>query len=335
MNVGALTRRLGLFLVVIWAAASFNFIVPRLAPGRDPIQQRLGQMAAQGGYQQQGIDEMVKAYQARFGLDQPLWKQYLSYLGDIARLDFGTSIALFPTKVSDLIIHALPWTIGLLLMSTLLAFTIGTLLGALMAWPRSPRLFQYLVAPLMTLSAVPYYLLGLILVYVFGVMVKVFPISGGYSTGAVPNLSLAFAWDIVKHSILPALSIVLAGVGFWAMGMRAMMVTVEGEGYMLLADAHGLKPRTIFFQYGMRNAILPQFTALALSLGYIVSGSILVEVIFTYPGIGSVLYRAISGADFFVIYGVVFMIVVAIGLATLLIDLVYPLLDPRITYERT
>jgi len=146
---------------------------------------------------------------------------------------------------------------------------------------------------------------------------------------------LPFIWDIIRHSILPALSIVLAGVGFWALGMRAMMVMVQGEGYMLLAEAHGVKPRTIFFQYGLRNAILPQFTALALSLGYIVSGSILVEVIFTYPGIGSVLFRAISSADFFVIYGVVLIIIVAIGLATLIIDLLYPVLDPRITYERT
>lgn len=335
MSLRALARRLLLFLVIIWAAATFNFIVPRLAPGQDPIQQRLVQMAAQGGYQQEGMDRMIKAYQARFGLDQPLWKQYVNYLAAIAQFDLGTSIALFPTRVFDLILNALPWTIGLLLISTLLAFSVGTLLGALAAWPRAPHILQYLLAPLMTLSAVPYYLLGLILVYVFGVVLKIFPTTGGYSTGAIPSFSLPFALDIVKHSILPALSIVLAGVGFWSLGMRAMMVTVEGEGYMLLAEAHGLKPRTIFFHYGMRNAILPQFTALALSLGYIVSGSILVEVIFTYPGIGSVLYRAISSADFFVIYGVVFMIVLAIGLATLCIDLLYPVLDPRISYERT
>lgn len=335
MSLGALARRLLLFLVIIWAAATFNFIVPRLAPGRDPIQQRLGQMAAQGGYQQEGIDRMIKAYQARFGLDLPLWKQYVNYLAAIVQFDFGTSIALFPTRVFDLIMNALPWTIGLLLVSTLLAFSVGTLLGALTAWPRAPQILQYLLAPLMTLSSVPYYLLGLVLVYVFGVILKIAPVSGGYSTGAIPSFSVPFILDVIKHSILPALSIVLAGVGFWALGMRAMMVTVEGEGYMLLAEAHGLKPRTIFFHYGMRNAILPQFTALALSLGYIVSGSILVEVIFTYPGIGSVLYRAISSADFFVIYGVVLMIVVAIGIATLLIDLLYPMLDPRISYERT
>lgn len=334
MSLGYIIRRLGLFLFVIWAAATFNFIVPRMAPGRDPIQERLGQMAAQGGYQQEGIAQMVAAYQARFGLDQPLWKQYLNYLWDIVRLDFGFSIALYPTRVLDLILNALPWTIGLLLVSTLLAFTVGTLLGALMGWTRSPQALQYLVAPMMTLSAVPYYLLGLILVYLLGVTIKLFPVSGGYATGTIPKLSLPFILNILHHSILPALSIILAGVGFWALGMRGMMVTVGGEGYMLLAEANGLKPNVIFFQYGLRNAILPQFTALILSLGYIISGSILVEVIFTYPGIGSVLLRAISSADFFVIYGVVFLIIVAIGLATLLIDLVYPLLDPRITYER-
>jgi peptide/nickel transport system permease protein len=139
-------------------------------------------------------------------------------------------------------------------------------------------------------------------------------------------------WDVLKHSILPAFSIILSAIGFWALGIRGMMVTTSGEDYMLYAEARGLRGRTIFARYGLRNALLPQVTALALSLGNIVSGAILVEVIFTYPGVGSLLFRAIQGADYFVIYGIVFMVVLAIGLATMIVDLAYPLLDPRIRH---
>src|SRR5260370_14639382 len=333
MDLGYLVRRLGLFVVVVWAAASFNFVVPRLS-NRDPIQERLGQMAASGGVRANEIAAMVAAYKARFGLDQPLWKQYLNYLWDSSHLDFGVSLSQFPVRVLDLILNALPWTIGLLSVATLLAFTLGSLLGALIARPKSPKVLRYLAAPLLTLSSLPYYLVGLILVYVLGVVFRLFPVSGGYSTGTRPGLTLPFALDVLHHSILPAASIIIIGMGGWALGMRGMMVTVDGEGYMLLPAAHGLKPRTRFLRYALRNALLPQVTGLALSLGFIISGSVLVEVVFHYPGVGSVLNQALGTADYFVIYGVVFIIVMSISLATLIIDLIYPLLDPRISYRR-
>lgn len=322
-------RRIGLFFLVIWGAATLNFFLPRLAPG-DPVRERLFRMSTTGGYTQQGVEEMVKAYQAEFGLDQPLWLQYLRYLGDIAQLDFGYSLTLFPMKAIDLILVALPWTIMLLLVSTLLSFLIGTLLGALLAWRKSPRAMNVLVGPLLALSAIPYYMLGLVLVYVFAFTLHWFPLSGGYTAGQLPGLSPAFLLDVLKHSVLPAASIVLTSMGSWALGMRGMMVTTEGEDYMAFAEMRGLKDRTIFLWYALRNAILPQFTSLALALGHIVSGALLVEVIFTYPGVGSLLFQAIQGFDYFVIYGVVFMVVLAIALATLLVDLAYPLLDPRI-----
>jgi peptide/nickel transport system permease protein len=242
-------------------------------------------------------------------------------------------LAQYPAKALTLIAAALPWTIGLLLVATILAFTLGTMLGALMAWPKSPRAFNYLIAPLLTLSSIPYYLLGLVLVYLFSISQRIFPLSGGYTTGTVPSLSLPFLVDVAHHAILPALSIVLAAVGFWALGMRGMMVTTEGEDYMVMAEAKGLPDRWIFFRYALRNAILPQFTSLAIALGAVVSGSVLVEVVFGLPGIGTLLYKSITGSDFFVIYGIVFIIILAIALATLIIDLVYPLLDPRISYR--
>jgi peptide/nickel transport system permease protein len=332
MTLTFVLKRLGLFILVLWGAATLNFFLPRFAPG-DPVRDRLYQMSIQGGYLQAGIEEMVKEYQAKFGLDQPLWLQYLRYLGDIVRFDFGPSMTLYPASVTSLIGAALPWTIGLVTVATLLAFSLGTLIGALLAWPKTPRFFRYLVPPLLTLSAIPYYMLGLILVYLFAFQWRLFPLSGGYPAGTVPALSLDFIGQIVRHSILPALSIILAAVGFWSLGMRAMMVTTEGEDYMTFAEARGLPDRRIFFRYALRNALLPQVTSLALSLGGVVSGSLLVEAIFTYPGVGSLLFRAIQGADYFVIYGIVFMVVVSIGLATLIIDFVYPLLDPRIRHQ--
>jgi peptide/nickel transport system permease protein len=322
-------NRFALFLFVVWGAATLNFFLPRLAPG-DPVRERLFQMSTQGGFTQSGVEEMVAEYQAKFGLDQPLYKQYFNYLADMARFDFGYSLTLFPSKALDLIMNALPWTIGLLLVTTLLSFAIGTILGALIAWPRSPRWLDGLAAPMLTLAAVPYYLLGLILLYVFAFSLKWFPLSGGYTAGTQPDFSIDFMMDVLKHSILPALSIILSALGFWALGIRGMMVTTSGEDYMLYAEARGLRDNTIFTRYGLRNALLPQVTALALSLGHIVSGALLVEVIFTYPGVGSLLFRAIQGADYFVIYGIVFMVVLAIGLATMIVDLAYPFLDPRI-----
>jgi peptide/nickel transport system permease protein len=250
------------------------------------------------------------------------------------RLDFGYSITQYPVKVLPLIMNALPWTIGLLLVATLLSFAVGTLLGALMAWPRAPRILRFGIPPLMGLSAIPYYLLGLILVYLLALTVPLFPLTGGYSIGATIQFTPTFVLDVVRHATLPAASIVLAGIGFWALGMRAMMVTTEGEDYMILAEAKGLRAKRIFFRYAARNAILPQVTSLAIQLGHIVSGSVIVEIVFGYPGIGNLLFQAIAASDYFVIYGVVFITVLAITLATLLIDLLYPLLDPRIVYQR-
>jgi len=276
---------------------------------------------------------MVEEYQRKFGLDKPLWKQYFTYLGDIVRLDFGYSISNYPETVVGIMEDSIPWTIGLLLTTTLLAFAIGTVLGALLAWPRAPRFIHLLFPPLLTFSAIPYFLLGLLLLYVFAFKIRLLPLFGGYTPGAFPAYNLEFARDVFTHSILPACSILLSSMGFWALGMRGMMVTVEGEDYMTFAEAAGLKGRTLFFTYALRNALLPQATALGLSLSQILSGALLVEVIFSYPGIGSVLYNAIRQFDYFLIQGIVLTIVLAVTVCTLVLDLVYPLLDPRINYR--
>ena len=288
------------------------------------------QQAALGGNLHVGMQGMIKEYEEKFGLTKPLWRQYATYLGDMARLDFNYSIANYPRRVSEMILEGLPWTIGLLTVTTLISFLIGNVLGAFQAWPGAPRWLMWLMPPLLAMSAVPFFLLGLMLVYVLGFALQLLPYYGGYTPGAIPQWSLAFALDVAEHALLPSIAIILGSLGFWALGMRAMMVTTHGEDYVTFAEAKGLKDGTIFLHYGIRNAILPQATALALTLGQLISGAVLVEIVFGYPGVGTLLFEGIKGSDYFLVQGIVFIVIVAIGLATLTLDLIYPLLDPRI-----
>ena len=333
MQPAYVAKRFGVFLLIVWVAGTINFFLPRLG-GSDPVRDRLVAQAALGGSVQAGMEDMVAEYNEKFGLERPLWQQYVTYVGDMLRLDFNYSIANYPAKVIDIIREALPWTLALLTTTTLLSWVIGGLLGAVLGWPRSPRILQYLMPPLLALNAIPFFLFGLVLIYLLAFRLRAFPLSGGYQSGTFPAFTPSFVWDVLQHAVLPALSIILVSIGGWALGMRAMMVTTRGEDYVTFADAKGLKERTIFFRYAIRNALLPQTTALALALGQMISGAVLVEVVFSYPGIGTVLFNAIRGSDFFLVQGIVFIIIVSIGIATLILDLIYPILDPRITYRR-
>jgi peptide/nickel transport system permease protein len=326
-------RRMGFLLVVVWAAASVNFLIPRMAD-RNPIVERLSQMASQGGGSLVGLQEMVRSYEERFGLDRPLWRQYLSYLGDVVRLDLGYSISNYPMRVADQIAFALPWTIGLLGSATLIAFAIGTGLGALAGSRRGPRAARVILPAFVLLSAIPFYLVGLLLVYFVGFRWNLLPTGGGYALGSTPALSVAHVMDVVVHSLLPAASIVVAAIGFWALGMRGMMVTTEGEDYMTFAEAKGLSPARIFLAYGVRNAMLPQVTTLALAFGKVVTGAILVEMVFGYPGIGNLLFEAIKLSDYFTIYGCVLVLVLTVAVSMSAVDLIYPILDPRTRARR-
>jgi len=333
MSIGHLLKRLGIFFLVVWAASTLIFLLPRL-PKRNPVVERMGRTAAAAGIVPTGIEEMIKEWNAKFGLDIPLWEQYLYHLRDVLCLEFGYSLAYYPAKVKDQIIDALPWSIGLFSTATLISFVLGTLAGALLGWPKAPRFLPYLLPFFLTLSAVPYYLLGLILLFLFAFVIRIFPLSGGYSIGVMPNLSFSFILDVLRHSILPGLAMVLSLVGFYALQMRGMMVLGLKEDYITFAEAKGLKENRIFFKYALRNVLLPQVTSLAISLGQVISGAILVEVVFGYPGLGLLLLKAVSGLDYNLINGIVFIIILLIAMATLLLDLLYPLLDPRITYHR-
>jgi peptide/nickel transport system permease protein len=334
MTLEYFLKRLLQFFAIAFLAATINFFFPRMS-GQDPIRQKLIQLQSQGvNVSSEEVAGLVETYNRKFGLDQPLWRQYLNYLGDMARFDFGYSISDYPATVLSMLRRSIPWTVGLLLTATLISFVMGTLVGALLAWGKAPFFLRTIFPAFFTFSAVPFYLMGIILLYVFAFRIPIFPLFGGFSTERIPELSLSFALNVLRHSILPALSIVLAQVGFWAMGMRSMMVTIQGEDYMLQADAKGLKGPRIFYHYAMRNAILPQLTGLALSLGTIISGAILVEVVFSYPGVGNILLKAVRGFDWFVIQGIVFLVIISVAFTMLVIDLIYPLLDPRISYRR-
>jgi peptide/nickel transport system permease protein len=303
MRLDYVAKRVALFIACVWVAATVNFVLPRVEPGR----------VGRGG---------------------PVWDQYLSYLGDCLRLDFGYSSSNYPTRVNDLIAAALPWTLALLVTATLLAWVLGCLLGGLLAWPGSPSFLRALGPPILALQALPYYLFGLVLMSVFVFRLQVLPLMGGYTAGTFPGLRLDFAVDLVYHAILPALSIILVAMGGWGLLTRGLVVTSLGEDYMLFAEAKGLRAHTLFFRYALRNVLLPQVTALGLSLGQVVSGGILVEQVFAYPGIGRLLTPSIRDSDYNLLGGVVFVIIVGVSLATLILDLTYPLLDPRIRTGR-
>jgi peptide/nickel transport system permease protein len=321
-----------MFLLTVWIGATLIYIIPRLMPG-DPVAAMIGRMTAQAG-RVENQAEIIAAWRARFGLDDPPLTQYFRYLGNLVRGDLNYSLANFPSNVSDLIARSLPWTIGLLGVATIFSFIIGNTIGALMGWRRTPKFIKSFVPMTLIFTSVPFFMLGLLLIYVFVYGLKIFPPPGGGTAFNLNTLTLESLGAIIQRSTLPALSIIVASMGFWALGMRGMMITTDGDDFLILAQAKGLRPRRVFFRYSVRNAILPQVTALALSMGSIVAGSILVEFIFSYPGTGYLLYLGLSNGDYTLIQGVVFVLIAATAFAVLLIDLLYPLIDPRITYQK-
>jgi peptide/nickel transport system permease protein len=320
-------------MLMIWVAATLVFFLPRIAPG-DPIEQKVLQMQTLSGNEMGDVNEIIESYQRKFGLDKPIGQQYINYLGNLARGDLGYSLARYPSRVSDEILRAAPWTIVLIGTSTLIAAVIGSTLGALIAWRRSPALLRFLLPVFMSTAAIPYFLLGLLLIFSLGLTWRLFPLGAGIDYGMIPALDFKTITNMAYHAILPAFSIIIAAIGFWGLGMRAMVVTIGGEDFIQLGDAKGLKERRLFIDYGIRNTLLPQTTALALALGSVISGQVLLEVIFSYPGLGMLLRMAIGQQDFFLIEGIVLMIIASTAVVLFIMDLIYPILDPRISYKR-
>jgi peptide/nickel transport system permease protein len=318
-----LARRIVFYLVAAWAAATLIFLIPRAMPGNavEAIMSKFPGNLQPSAY---------KALEAMLGVGHPgsLWHQYVSYLNDVVHFNFGTDVTEYPAKVSTLIGETIPWTLTLVGTATVIAFLLGTVLGIVAGWRRGGGMDRVLPA-LMFLQALPYFFLALILVELLAVQLHVFPIGSGYGQGEVPGWNWAFIGSAVVHSLLPAATIVITSVAGWMLQMRNVMITTVGEDYVLAAQAKGLPDRRVVFTYAARNALLPQLQGFGLALGFVVSGAIIMEIVFNYPGVGLLLVNAVTSDDYPLTEAIFLMITFAVLLANVVVDIVIVLLDPR------
>ena len=322
-------RRFLFLLVVIWSASSIVFLIPRLSK-TNAIRERFAELSRTGGFSPDDLEKIIASYTKQFGLDEPLWQQYQEYLGNILRLDFGYSLNRYPMTVTQVIVTAIPSTLALLLVTTVLSFLIGNFLGALSAWPKAPNWVRAMATPFVLLTGVPPIIMGVLLLFFVGFKLQLLPLGGAHTIGIVPDGSFSSYLDLLLHLILPSLALILGSVGGWVLSMRGMGITIQGEDYVNFAEHKGLAARVIFRDYYLRNTLLPQATALALALGTVVTSAIVVEGIFGLPGIGQALNSAIRSNDFPVIYGIVLFITAAVATLMVAMEFIYPLLDPRI-----
>ena len=323
-----LVRRLEFFFITLWAALTINFILPRIMPG-NPAQAMLVR------YHGRVSPQTIKAIEAAFGLHptDSIFQQYFDYLRNTFTGNFGTSVTFFPQPVGDVIKQGLPWTLGLVGMATIIAFVLGTLVGIVSAWRRGGFFDAILPPVLIVVSAFPYFWLGLLLLLGFALTLGWFPLGFAYDLTDSINLSWSFAGQVLWHGFLPALTIVITSIGGWVLTMRNTMITTLAEDYVKMARAKGLSPARIMFMYAGRNAILPNLTGFAMSLGFVISGAILVEIVFNYPGLGFTLLQAVHSEDYALMQTLFLMLTVAVLVAVLAADLLTALLDPR-TRER-
>lgn len=317
-------RRLGFFLVTLWAAMTVNFFLPRLMPGNPA-------MAMMARFHGRLAGQSLHAMEVAFGVNsgESLIAQYFAYLGNSFTGHFGRSLTFFPQSVSHVVFTALPWTLGLVGVTTIIAFILGTLIGMVGAWKRG-GLFDSILPPLfIILSAFPYFWIGLLAILVFAITLNWLPLGFGYTNGAPITLSAAFAWDVIRHAVLPAATIILTSVGGWILTMRNNMIMTLNEDYVRMARAKGLSSARIMFDYAGRNAILPNLSGFGMSLGLVVSGAILVEYVFSYPGVGYLMLQAVLNEDFPLMQTLFLFITLAVLLAILVVDGVTLLLDPR------
>jgi peptide/nickel transport system permease protein len=320
-------RKVGLFVLTLWAAITLNFLLPRLMPG-SPVDAALGKLAAAGV---PITNAERNAIEIQLGVPHTsLLSQYADYLRNIVLLRFGTSYS-FPTEtVAATIGRALPWTLVLVGVTTIIAFVIGTLLGVYAGWRRGRAADTSITVGSTFFGAFPPFWLGLLLLYFLAFKLGWFPIKGGYSPGVSPNWSLSFVGDALQHSVLPALTLVVTTLSGWVFGMRNNMINTLGEDYVTFAEANGLRGRTIALLYAARNALLPNVTAFGLQLGAVVGGAVLVEGVFSYPGVGGLLFTAVINHDYPLMQALFLVITLSMLVAIFAVDLLYVRLDPRV-----
>jgi peptide/nickel transport system permease protein len=322
-----LLRRLGFYLFTAWAAITLNFLLARLIPG-DPVLLLISR------FQGQMSTRSIESLKILFGLDQhrTIVEQYVRYWGQLLHGDLGLSFTFFPTPVSTVIGQSLPWTVTLVGITTVASFLLGTSVGVLAGWRRGSWVDG--VLPVTTfLSSVPYFWLGLIAITLLAGTDSFFPSSGGYDPGVVPGWDWDFVGSAVQHSLLPAATILVSSMSGWILSMRNMMVTVAAEDYITVAHAKGLSERRVMVSYAARNALLPNVSGFALSLGFIVGGTLLVEIVFSYPGVGYELFQAVGAKDYPLLQGIFLIITLSVLAANFLADVAYLALDPRTRRE--
>jgi peptide/nickel transport system permease protein len=318
-------RRLGFFLLTLWVALTLNFALPRLMPG-NPATAIIGKF--RGGISPQA----VKVLEAQFGVGthQNLVAQYFRYLGDVATLKFGVSLTTQPgTSVGRMMLDAIPWTLGLVGITTVLAFILGTGIGIVSAWWRGGRMDSLLPPVFVIMTVIPYFWIGLVLILIFGVKLHALPYFFSYNFALTPGFNAAFIGNVAEHAILPAFTLLITTIGVWILTMRNTMITTLAEDYVRMARAKGLPGHRIMLDYAARNAILPNLTGFAMSLGFVVGGAVLIEEVFNYQGVGYLLLQAVNNTDYPLMQGLFLLITVAVLFAILLSDIATAILDPR------
>lgn len=319
-----LLRRAGFYLIAAFIAITLNFMIPRLMAGNpaDIIFARF-----QGRLDVRAMDAM----RASFGfVDGPLHEQYLVYLKNLVQGNFGTSVSAFPLQVSEVIGTGLGWTLRLIGIATIFSFIVGIVLGILASWRRGRFLDSYVLPVFSILGAFPYFWVALVCLYFFAMNLHWFPTAHAYDINLTENwTSPEFLQSVLVHSFLPAVTIVVTAIGGWMLGMRNNMIGVLAQDYIVMAQAKGLSERRVIYTYAARNAILPSLTGFAMSLGFILGGALLVEVVFSYPGMGFLLLSAVNNRDYPLMQGIFLMITMAVLVANFLVDVIYVLLDPR------
>ncbi len=319
-----LVRRLGFYIVAIWVAVTVNFAIPRLVPG-NAVDTVLGQIRS-------STPQLVNALKKQMGVGNQgsIFSQYIHYWDQIihANLGISTSPGIYPTPVLTEIGRTLPWTLGLVGVATIISFAIGTLLGVIAAWRRGGWLDRALPS-LTFLQATPYFFLALLLLYFFSQRLGWLPFGQAYDLGYTPRWNWSFIGNLLDHAILPAVTIIATSIGGWMLQMRNVMLTTISEDYVLVAQAKGLSSRRVMLTYGARNAILPNIAGFSLALGFVVAGAIVMEVVFSYPGVGYTLVQAVQNSDVPLMQGLFLVISLAVLTASLLADIAYVIADPR------
>jgi peptide/nickel transport system permease protein len=315
-------RRLAFYAVAAWVALTANFFLPRAMPG-NAVQAIMSKFP---GLQ----PSAYHALEAMLGVGHPgsLWHQYVTYLGDVFTLNFGVDVSQFPAKVSTLLGETIPWTLTLVGTATVIAFFVGTGLGIVAGWRHGGWLDRALPG-LMFFQAIPYFFLALILIELLAARANIFPLGQGYEGGLIPGWNSAFIGSAIYHSILPAFTIVITSLAGWMLQMRNVMITTLGEDYVVAAQAKGLSSRRVVFTYAARNAMLPQLQGFGLALSFVVSGAIVMEIVFSYPGIGLLLLNAVTANDYPMMQAIFLVITFAVLLANLIVDFIVVAVDPR------